>query len=379
MVRPAVTYKLPSSPLWITEELVHRDLKSWTEDLLTYFDSSPDVLSSNKAQTCAGLNQSALIASLQGEWQLAYNLCQAQMQWLLQQTPVSKMSARDLRLILQPWINLGRLTYLKGDYEEARPHFDMIERIYAGWDLDFGLFQLNNEQAKGFLKEGEEGASLERYLLINYIDGFLKMFLKSQNYVKGVAFIRAQKNRLERGLSDLMVESELLLQEHLGTYKSALRVAMDWKPKDALSKMTFIYHLGLICHLYRQEEKAHKYISRLVRYLHKAMNPVNFIKLKRLTLATAYLCSDMGMHSESTSLFTLGQGISHDQNDQRYEILFTLGLDESLEKPSHELMDKAADSAYIFHSLHFQMPERLQTHQTRLKDLHEVVLHRFAS
>jgi hypothetical protein len=82
-------------------------------------------------------NNAALIAAHAGDWARAWALCEGQIHWQLR---LSRRS-RDVAIAahaLQPWVNLGRLQAVEGDWQSALARFAQLEeyRLDRGIALD---------------------------------------------------------------------------------------------------------------------------------------------------------------------------------------------------------------------------------------------------
>ncbi|MCI4670062.1 MAG: hypothetical protein MRZ79_18135 [Bacteroidia bacterium] len=363
----------PNCPISITDELIHKDLNQWSKDLLAELKeqlSSKDV---SNVQLCPYLNQAALISSLKGDFSEARSICELQIDWLREKIDKEGLDIDYLLGLLQPWINLGRLYHIEGKYGQAIKHFDMANRVANKQNLIIKDFEIANNQILEFLQDPEKGDFLDKFLKMNQIEGLVKLYIKSKNYLEGLSLIRSMKSQNTPSIRFLLEECEIILLIHQGNFQEAWKCSQQSKPRSPYKKLVLLYYVTLISYLTDQTEHSSKYGLKLSNYLSRATKEVNFIDLKKLLLQTAKLCSHIGLGHSAHTLFELGFDLGRKLEDQRYGLSFGLGLSQSnmtSEKEKHDtlglLKTEAVNSYYRIRGLEVRS-EELKPHNHLLQ------------
>lgn len=317
---------IPSGPLVSYEELIHKDLQEWSNDLYQDIQSLPSKIKEDPSEACVSLNQAALVSALHGDLESAMNLCHIQIKWLVNLSSSQALTANHLLSILQPWINMGRLYNIKGKYNEAMSHFDMVDKARNQAPLDLIYIQVGSEQFQELLACKENGEVLRFFIWINYINEIIKLKIKSRDFSGGFLFLNQQKEEAPFDFSDLFKESEIILLEYTEAYDTAIHEIQNYRPKSAFGKLIFLYHLALTHHLNDTEDLAKKHCLRLASYLERAMNEVNFVKLKRLMHLAGELCFELGLDRNSYAIHLKGYELSKKLGDHRYATRFAVGF-----------------------------------------------------
>lgn len=321
---------VPSSPMSITDELVHRDLGYWSESLLLKLEQEfKDNSETAREKICVYLNQAALISSLLGEINDARSLCNLQLSWLKAEAKAQGVGIDLFFFLLQPWINLGRLNHVEGKYAQAIPHANMAESAFAGKGISIGEMEISGDQIAAFLADPEKGQVLKHYLFVNYIEGMVKVYVGSGNYLEGLAFIEEQQHCSQVKIEFLLEECKLILLLKMGNYEEAWKCVRQCKPHNPFNKLLLLYYTSLVANLSGRGEQARKFGLKLASYLAKATKERNFIDLKKLLLSTARLCASMDLGQSAHMLHQKGFELSHTLHDQRYAVSFGLGFSES--------------------------------------------------
>lgn len=103
--------------LWPYERVARRPLRPWAAALADRLERQ-DHVSAWEIGTC--LNQAALVATHLGHFALARSMCEAQLAWARRLADDDPGAAV---LLLQPWLNVGRLHVLEGRHDAGRRHF----------------------------------------------------------------------------------------------------------------------------------------------------------------------------------------------------------------------------------------------------------------
>ncbi|MBQ1080565.1 hypothetical protein [Nocardiopsis sp. B62] len=72
---------------------------------------------------CRAANRGALVLAMAGDFEESERSCQRQARVLLSLVRRGLLPRSETVRVLQPWINLGRLRVIRGDWEGALPHF----------------------------------------------------------------------------------------------------------------------------------------------------------------------------------------------------------------------------------------------------------------
>ncbi|MEL6733313.1 MAG: hypothetical protein AAFP83_19420, partial [Bacteroidota bacterium] len=231
------------------------------------------------------------------------------------------------------------------------------------------------------------GPELTDFLYINYIDGLLKIYIKTMKFQEGLAFIRRQKVYSPERFMDLLVECEILMMEYMGRCDMALRMLSSYRPKSVMSKLFFLYHRAINYFIGGDRGLAQNSAERLAGYLLKVVKDHNFVEFKKLVLRTAGLCLNLGLPTAAHQLYLLGYEWSLTLKDQRYKILFGLGLSKSPESQEQEsrdwaeaVLDEIAVSSY---KLPLGPPykdiKKRPGYDASFQELNQYILERFVS
>lgn len=321
---------IPSSPFHLFDELVHKNLQVWSKELADSLREIDPFAAEISPNATVFLNQAALVAALQGKMEEAFDLCHVQVEWLLHRTPTRRMNADDFMTFFQPWINIGRLHTIQGNYEAAALHFGMIERIQEADEIDLMYDSIKSSQVKAFLKDEKYGQELDAFLRSNYIDGMFSILMKKFQFREALEFLQEQGTYFNHpAFEEIKNEFAVLILEKMGEHKLTIEKIRSFKPEKPISKLIFLYHLALNYYLIGDMESAYKYAVRLTGYLQKAARKSNFLDLKKLILMTGKLCHEMDLNKNSFLMNQLGFKLSEELEDQRYALLYALAIYES--------------------------------------------------
>jgi hypothetical protein len=322
---------IPASPLLQHDEMVHKNLRTWSKELLQGFRSFESTLDTQEGINDASLhlNLAALLASLLGKADAAEEICHLQVKWLLDKSPLKQANAWDFMLLFQPWINLGRIHSMKGKYPEAISHFDLIERINEEETIDLIYDQIASAKIKAFFADPKHGEDLQQFMRINFIDGLYRILLRTHQFDQALAFIENQGKLASAKYQHVQLESTLIIHEQLGAYDRCIQIINAQRPEQPFVKLVYLFHLALNFHLVGDLENAFKYSLRLSTYLQKAVRKENFPELKKLLHLTGQLCRELDMSKSAYMTHYLGYKLSKELGDQRYEVLFAIGAYES--------------------------------------------------
>jgi hypothetical protein len=171
------------------DRVPRRPVDAWTRDLHARLlrTRSGERRLLHYAETLAGIgNNAGLIAALQGERGSARMLCERQMAW--QHRLGRRARAPEVeRHAVQPWINLGRLDALDGDWEGALARFATLMRRGGNAQLCLGLMQIS--------RQGEAASGFGTVLYYVYVVDSLKALLLNRRWAEVLDFARRCERR----------------------------------------------------------------------------------------------------------------------------------------------------------------------------------------
>lgn len=213
-----------SDPLLSTALLVpldrvpRRPVDAWTRDLHARLlrTSSGERRLLHYAETLAGIgNNSSLIAAFQGERSTARLLCERQMAWQHRMGRRARVPEVE-RHAVQPWINLGRLDALDGDWEGGLARFARLVARGGDARLCLGLMQIS--------RQGEAAPDFETLLYYVYVVDSLKALLLNRQWAEVLDFARRCERRDETAAAALD-EAQVVAWCALGEPKRAAGMA----------------------------------------------------------------------------------------------------------------------------------------------------------
>lgn len=108
------------------DRLVRKNIHTWVLELLTFTKAWQETTEHDYKHLAMLFNLSSFLHLAIGNINNAERLCRKQIDFFLQQ---SKKEYTLLKYIVQPWINLGRLDRLKGNYELALTKFEILKNL----------------------------------------------------------------------------------------------------------------------------------------------------------------------------------------------------------------------------------------------------------
>jgi hypothetical protein len=136
------------------------------------------------AETVGGLaNNAALIAAFQGAADTAGALCRGQIRW---QDRLARRAGQPQisQLGVQPWVNLGRLEAMAGDWAAALERFARLRHPGADGRLCLGSMRI---AADGDSRD-DGGTSFDGFLRNVYVGDSLKALLSNRRWEEVLAF-----------------------------------------------------------------------------------------------------------------------------------------------------------------------------------------------
>lgn len=215
---PASDTLLSATLLVPLDRVPRRPVDAWTRDLharlLRVRSGERRLL--HYAETLAGIgNNAGLIAAFQGERGRARLLCERQMAW--QHRMGRRARAPEVeRHAVQPWINLGRLDALDGDWEGALARFGKLVARSGDVRLCLGQMQIS--------RRGEAASGFGTLLYYVYVVDSLKALLLNRRWAEVLEFARRCERRDETAAAALD-EAQVVAWCRLGELGRAAGVA----------------------------------------------------------------------------------------------------------------------------------------------------------
>jgi hypothetical protein len=216
MPAPAPAPTIAGQPLLPQARIPRLPLDRWAAQLADALQGAraelrqPRALAAAVAQVA---NNAALVAVYRGEAEAARRLCEGQMRW---QARMSRR-ARDPRIsafVVQPWINLGRLEAMAGDWASAVSRFA----------------RLNERAVDGRLCLGPERVApldgeTERVAGVCYVGDTLGAYLQAGRHDDALAFAARVRAAAVPALALRAAEGEVVAACRAGDGERAQRVA----------------------------------------------------------------------------------------------------------------------------------------------------------
>src|SRR6185503_15112106 len=132
---------LPSDSLLERGRVSRPPLRVWVANLLDNL-AEAERKSTAWPSVDGCMNNAALIAVYRGDLRGAEELCQIQLRWVAnlmrEHGPIAVGE-----LVIQPWINIGRLRRIQRDYQAALRHFTLLVDTMVGESLRAGPITLD--------------------------------------------------------------------------------------------------------------------------------------------------------------------------------------------------------------------------------------------
>jgi hypothetical protein len=176
------------------------------------------------AGSIAGLaNNAALVATYEGGRREAWELCERQVTW---QGRMSRR-AKDPSIAahgIQPWVNLGRLETMAGNWKAALARFDALPSFRLdGW-ITFGCIRLTRDQWDAVANSRE---TLERTLDATYVVDSFKTLLINRRWEETLAFAARFGEDGDRFFLHRADEAVVVASARLGDLDRARHVATE--------------------------------------------------------------------------------------------------------------------------------------------------------
>jgi hypothetical protein len=168
-------------------------------------------------------NNAALLAALHGDRDQAWTLCERQIEWqhrCSRRVGDPAIAAHGV----QPFVNLGRLEALAGNWEEALARFARLKGYRSEGEVDLG--QVCVERA-GWQAVSGSREDFDRLLENMYVVDSLKALLQNRRFEEALVFTAELRPQIRPELLLLAREAEVVAWSWIGRHRHARRVAED--------------------------------------------------------------------------------------------------------------------------------------------------------
>jgi len=208
------------------DRIPRKSLGDWAARLSKEIEDSriADREARRYAGSIAGLaNNAALVATYEGGRREAWELCERQVTW---QGRMSRR-AKDPSIAahgIQPWVNLGRLETMAGNWKAALARFDALPSFRLdGW-ITFGCIRLTRDQWGAVANSRE---TLERTLDATYVIDSFKTLLINRRWEEALAFAARFDEYVDRFFRHRADEAVVVASARLGELDRARQVAAE--------------------------------------------------------------------------------------------------------------------------------------------------------
>jgi hypothetical protein len=196
------------------------------------------------------MNNASLIEVFRGQPRGAFELCELQLRWAERLVgEQGLLSAGDL--MLQPWINEGRLLRIQGDHAGALKHFSLLPEALAGRPVQVGAITVDGATFRALVDE----RSLWTFLRGVYVVDGVRTYIAAGNHAQAVTFLRETTSIMGGAPFALLDEMELVVLARLGRYREALDITerSTWQA-DGYTKMVRVtYRIAFLSALGSRE------------------------------------------------------------------------------------------------------------------------------
>ncbi|HSU14931.1 hypothetical protein [Longimicrobium sp.] len=173
--------------------------------LLTRAAGAPEPRARSR-EVAVAANQVALIAAHQGRGEVARALCEAQMEWQLRLARRAGDPAIAAQA-LQPWVNLGRLEALAGDWAGALVRFSGLLAHRAARPVPVGGACVSGE---GWEEVAADAVGFGEFLEGVYVIDSLKALLQNRRDAEALGFAAALPEGIAPAIARFGVEASVV-------------------------------------------------------------------------------------------------------------------------------------------------------------------------
>jgi tetratricopeptide (TPR) repeat protein len=314
-------------------------LRTWARSLLDRLESGEASPASwSKVAVC--MNNASLIEAFRGNSSGSQGLCELQLR-CAENLLRFHDAATHADLVLQPWINLGRLLRIRGQYDRALEHFAVFLDVMQGRAPRLWPLQIDAPSWRK-LATAQSETSVLPLLKAVYIVDSMKVYFSARDVEGAARFLRQARVLLDGETHLLLDEAELITLARLGRYEDALALTerSGWQQDGYSMLVRLTYRVALLSAL-GAEDSARPLASRLAeRVLAMDWSHPKDQRLLRYLHSLGNITREVGLEDVAERLWSTGLSASHQFKDVPLQLSF---LESLLDLP--EVADRAALSA----------------------------------
>ena len=256
MCSPQLSSPAPYVPLDTiidSGRVLRRPIGEWAHQLAAILRSCTDAPPGADTiyQVSAAFNNAALVFVHAGLPEIAEEVCQLQLDWIVSSRGVLP-DAELAVLAMQPWVNLGRLCRRARDYEGALRYFSDLRACRTRSTIKFGIWDAPVSRA--FCEAAEP----------IFVYESMRTYLQADDLDRAIAFARRLDGTVLK--STLMLKTELLIHFHLQRcepYETlSLTKAMPW-PEDQYGVLARYFYIAVAFEAIGQRESCARALDRI--------------------------------------------------------------------------------------------------------------------
>jgi hypothetical protein len=242
---PAAVSVAVSAGLLLPQDRIARTpLARWAETLSRRLERCRDAVFSPRqfSLEVAGIsNNAALVAALHGDREQAWSLCEQQIEWQHRYSRYAGDSTIAAHGV-QPFVNLGRIEALAGDWEEALARFARLDGYRTDGAVDLGRVCVDGTGWQAVTGSRE---AFDRLLENMYVIDSLKALLQNRRFEEALAFTARLRPEMRPGLLLFAREAEVVSWSRLGRHPRARDLAAAAvRETHAWERAVFTLRLG---------------------------------------------------------------------------------------------------------------------------------------
>lgn len=200
------------------DRISRQPILSWLNELAEQADYvlHHSEIAANSGELAKLFNMSALVYCLMGDIDKATQLCNKQIDYFVTK---SKENINLLKFCMQPWINLGRIDRVVGEFPLALAKFSILRlQDDAGKYLDLGRHQLERETLfEAIQNDNEVSGAVRACAFIEPI----KTYLANGAFAKISSLSKIELSNQSRSLHGIAYESLILANVQMGRLSNA--------------------------------------------------------------------------------------------------------------------------------------------------------------
>jgi hypothetical protein len=205
------------------DRIPRRPLPAWSAELRVILEQA--AVARRPLERCSlmagAANNAALIASYVGDVATARELCELQACW--QVRTARRAHAPSLSgLAVQPWVNLGRLDVLEGDWSTALARFQDLRQYQRGRPMILGATCIASDAWRS-LHTTEE--AFEEFLELVFVMDSLRALFLTKQYYAAVEMARALEATASERMQPFVQEGRIVAASMTGDHDTAIHVA----------------------------------------------------------------------------------------------------------------------------------------------------------